>query len=500
MANIETHINPQSQTITISIEEYQAFQALQTEIIYLKEELNKLKKLIFGSKSERFIPSNHNPQQLSLELNTEVLTEKPAPLTEQINYLRKKQNKSIATPHGRMPLPEHLRREEIIIQPQEDITGAIKIGEIITENLEYKRGELFVKKYIRCKYILPDEQKIIIGQLPSFPLPKSNTGPSLLAHLYVSKYVDHLPIHRQLQQFKRDHIEIAPSTVNGWLWNSGKLVVPLYDEVKAQLLKTDYLMADETPIPVLTKDKPGSTHKGYLWVYYAPLIKLVFFDYQKGRGRDGPTEILKDFSGALQTDGYAVYNKFESSKIKLLACMAHARRKFDEAKDNNRQLAEYALSQIQQLYMIERKANEMQLTYDQRKEIRHTEALPILNSFELWLTEHQKELPKSSIGQAIGYTLSQWKKLIRYIDDGQYEIDNNFIENSIRPVALGRKNYLFAGSHEAAQRTAIIYSFMGICKINDINPLQWLTDVFTNISDCKISQLNQFLPPNYNNR
>ena len=498
MANQETNINSQPKTITITIEEYQALQALQFEITYLKEQLNTIKKWVFGHKHERFIPSNHNPQQLSLELNVEPIAEKPAPVVEKITYIRQKQSTNKITPHGRQPLPAHLRREEIVIQPQEDVSNARKIGEEITEILEFKPGEAYVKKYIRPKYVIKNsENSIVIGQLPSLPLPKSNAGPSMLAHLYVSKYVDHMPIYRLLKQLKRENdIDIAQSTANNWLWESGKLTIPLYELTKSMVLSSDYLMVDETPIPVLTEDKPGSTHRGYLWVYYSPLLKLVFFDYQKSRGRAGPAENLKDFCGAIQTDGYAVYEMFHSDKIKLLACMAHVRRKFDEALKNNYSLAGEALLLIQQLYHIEQKARDEQMTFEQRKALRQMEALPILKELEIWLqTNRLKAVPKSSIGQAITYATGQWKKLIRYVDDGRYELDNNLIENSIRPVALGRKNYLFAGSHEAAQRIAMMYSFMGMCKMNNINPYNWLVDLFTNISDCKISQLHQFLPP-----
>ena len=255
-------------------------------------------------------------------------------------------------------------------------------------------------------------------------------------------------------------------------------------------------MADETPIPVQTKDKPGSTHKGYHWVYYAPLNKLVCFDYRKGRGREGPHEFLEGFRGALQTDGYAAYNEFEKREgITLLACMAHSRRKWDKAKDNDPKRAEHALKKIQELYEVERNAREQALTFEERKELRQKESIPVLAELEAWMRDQLTQvLPKSAIGEAITYSLKLWKRLERYTEDGRWEIDNNAIENSIRVVALGRKNYMFAGSHEGARNAAMIYSFLGTCKINDVEPYAWLQDVLTRIPDHSILQLEELLP------
>ncbi len=255
-------------------------------------------------------------------------------------------------------------------------------------------------------------------------------------------------------------------------------------------------MADETPIPVQTNDKPGSTHKGYHWVYFAPLEKLVCFDYRKSRGRDGPEKFLESFRGMLQTDGYNAYDIYEKKDgIILHGCMAHARRKFENSKDNDPKRAEYVLDRMRKLYMTEREARENNLSFEQRKELRLEQSLPVLQELETWMKEQLPDvLPKSSIGQAITYTLGLWKRLTRYIENGQVEIDNNLIENSIRPVAIGRKNYLFAGSHEAAQQAAMIYSFLGTCKINNIEPFSWLKDVLQKIQDHSIQKLDELLP------
>jgi len=464
----------------------------ETENLYLKQELAQLKRMIFGSKSERHVGSD--PSQLNLGLDVETV-EPPERETEQITYTRNKSDNKKGSAI-RLALPAHLHREEHIIEPEEDTTGARKIGEVVTEVLEYTPGKFYVERYVRPKYVFPKEERIVIGELPTLPIPRGNAGSGLLAHLLISKFVDHLPFYRQVQQFKRQDIDIAESTISGWFTASCRLLEPLYEKLVARIRGSSYLMADETPIPVQTKDKPGSTHKGYHWVYYAPLEKLVCFDYRKGRGRDGPQEFLESFRGMLQTDGYNAYDIYEKKEgITLYGCMAHARRKFESSKDNDPQRAEYVLERMRKLYMTEREARENNLSSDQRKELRVELSLPVLQELEIWMKEQLPELlPKSSIGQAITYTLGLWPRLTRYIDNGQVEIDNNLIENSIRPVALGRKNYLFAGSHEAAQQAAMIYSFLGTCKINNIEPYQWLKETLTRIPDHSIQKLDELLP------
>jgi transposase len=464
----------------------------EAEILYLKQELAQLKRMIFGSKSERHL--GNDPSQLSLGLGVETVAP-PEKETEQITYTRNKTDNKKGSAI-RLALPSHLHREEHIIEPGEDVTGARKIGEVVTEILEYTPGKFYVERYVRPKYVLPKEERIVIGELPSFPIPRGNAGAGLLAHLLISKFVDHLPFYRQVQQFKRQDIAIAESTISGWFTASCRLLEPLYERLVTRVQGSSYLMADETPIPVQTKDKPGSTHKGYHWVYKAPVDKLVCFDYRKGRGRDGPEEFLESFRGMLQTDGYVAYDIYEKKEgITLFGCMAHARRKFEKAKDNDLKRAEYVLERMAKLYMTEREAREKGLSFDQRKELRTEQSLPVLQELELWMKEQLPDiLPKSAIGQAIVYTLGLWPRLTRYVHNGQVEIDNNLVENSVRPVALGRKNYMFAGSHEAAQQAAMIYSFLGTCKINNVEPLGWLKDVLQRIQDHSIQKLDELLP------
>ena len=503
-SNIPESVSVEMVTIPLAV--YQAMLAeqaksrqviddLQHRLLKLEQHVATYKKMLFGSKSERFI-GGLNQDQIALDLD---LTQEPAsvPPLETITYTRPKGGAEVKAGHSRVALPPELPREEIIIEPDEDVTGCKCIGEQVTEVLAIQRGKYFVKRFVRRQYARVNGEGIVIGKLPLLPIHKGNADYTLLACIIIAKYIDHLPWYRQAQMMKRGGIIISESTMVGWFRAVCALLEPLYALHKARLLLSDYAQADETPLRVQSRDVPGATHKGYFWVYFNPLTGDVVFEYRHGRGQEGPMEFLKDFKGSLQTDGYTAYNVFGRDKnITLLACMAHARRKFTESKDNDRERAEAMLAMMQKLYAIERNAKLLFPDFDAIRELRQKESLPVLIEIEAWLKKNLREtLPKSNIGQAIAYTLNLWPRLIRYIEDGRYQIDNNLIENSIRPIAIGRRNYMFAGSHEAAQRAAMIYSFMGTCNQNGINPQDWLEDVLQRIPYFKRSDdLSVLLP------
>jgi len=461
-------------------------------ILTLQQELAQIKRMIFGAKSERFAPAVPVEQaSLGFEMETAIA---PALVKQEISYIREKQ-KSNKVHTGRLPIPAHIERIKIEVTPDVDITGLTCIGEEVTEELEYKTGSFYVNQYIRKKYAKADGEGIIIGTLPTRPIEKGMAGAGLMASIIIEKYVDHLPLYRQIQRFKRAGMDIPSATISGWVHATCKLLQPLYDVLKQEVLSQDYLQADETTIAVMDKEKQGATHQGYHWVYHAPEIKMVLFNYRQGRGRDGPREILKDFRGHLQADGYNAYEIFDNERITLLHCMAHARRKFEQALDDDKVRAEYVLQEMQKLYAFERKAREENFTQIQRYELRQVESISVLQSLHVWLKENLHQvLPKSLIGEAIKYSLGRWVKLSIYATDGKLEIDNNLVENVIRPVALGRKNYLFAGSHEAAQRSAMLYSFMGTCKLRGVEPLQWLKTTLSKLPDHKANRLRELLP------
>lgn len=464
----------------------------QIQLDYLKHQVEQYEKIVHGAKSEKFVPAE-NPKQTVLDLDLPAENEDQAK-TQSVSYIRRASKKKNANHTGRMELAKDLPREEIVIEPTEDVTGLVKIGEEVTEELEVTPAVFFVKKYIRPKYARANGEGIIIAELPCRPIDKGIPGPGLLATVITDKYVDHLPIYRQVRRYERMGVSLSESTIGDWISRSSELLVPLYDLLKKQTLETSYLQADETPIPVLDKTK-NKTHRGYFWVYHAPNDKKIFFDYREGRGRAGPTEILTGFKGFLQSDGYGVYDTFNQHGATLVNCMAHARRKFIEAQQNDKKRCDYVLAQMQELYIVESFAREKNFTHEQRYQIRQQKSVPILEELKAWFLLNLTEvLPSSVTGQAITYAYSRWEKLSLYAKQGHLEIDNNLIENAIRPVALGRKNYLFAGSHKAAQRAAMIYSFFAMCKYNEVNPHEWLKQTLAKIPDTKMSELHTLIP------
>lgn len=476
---------------TVSKAEYDE---LKQQYARLQHELDQLKRLVFGASKERFVPAVA-PEQLDLwELDQP--TDGVEVEQEKISYLRNKK----AHP-GRTQLPENLPVEEITIEPEEDTTGMVEIGEEITETLDYRPGVLLKRRYIRKKYVRAEEAPgaatILIGQLPERPIPKGIAEAGLLAHLFVAKYIDHLPFYRQIEMFKRDHgWAIHKSTINDWFSACCTLLEPLYEALRQNVLDTNYLQGDESTLKVLDNNKAGNTHLGYQWVFRNPLSGNVLFVYRKGRGANGLTETLADFTGYLQSDGYAAYDKFARGRqVELISCLAHIRRKFFEAKDNHPALAEHALTQIQRLYVIEQQAREASMSATDRKVLRQSKGKAIYEELLEWVTVEQKNnLSKGAIGKALYYAVNQLPRLAHYLEDGRIEIDNNLIENSIRPLALGRKNYLFAGSHEGAQRAAMMYSFFASCKYANLNPWEWLTDVLGRIGAHPINRLEELLP------
>ena len=471
----------------------------ESRLAELQFQIDQMNRLLYGSKRERFIKKT-DENQMTLPFDVE---EEPQPEKQQetITYVRTKA-KRVNHP-GRMALPSHLPVEEIVIEPEEDTTEMKCIGREITDQLELVPAKLFIKRYIRPKYIKPEDEetlthKGVIAPLPVFPIEKGIAGPGLLAQIIIDKFVDHLPIYRQIERFKREGIKIPSSTLNGWQESVSSLLWPLHENLKRRVLQQGYLQVDETPIQVLDKTKKGKTHRGYHWIYSSPLEKIVLFDYQHGRSREGPSKLLRNFSGYLQTDGYVVYDFIGKRKnITHLNCMVHARRGFEKALPYNKEKAGYAMDMFQKLYDIEQEAREKNFSLEERYELRLAQSLPILNKLSKWMVETYKtSLPKSPIGKAVAYCLPRWDNLINYLHDGSLEIDNNLAENAIRPIALGRKNYLFAGSHSGAERAAMFYSFFGTCKKNNVNPFEWLKKVLEVIPTYKVNKLHELLPQN----
>lgn len=461
----------------------------------IARQLDQLRRMVFGSKSERFVPSA--PGQLELDLGLSMEVAKQDAELEKVEYTREKKKRKEKP--VREALPADLPRVVIEIEPGMDTTGMRHIGDEVTEVLEYAPGRLFVTQYRRKKYIAAgtDEKTVIVcGQLPSRPIDKGIAGPALLAHIVIEKFLWHIPFYRQWQRFASRGIKIPTSTMGDWSAQVARLLLLLYDELRKRTLASGYIQADETHIKVLESEKKGSAHKGYYWLYRSALQKIVLFDYQPGRGKAGPIRMLLDYKGWLQTDAYAAYDGFEQkSGVFLVGCLAHVRRYFEQALDNDKEKAAWMLERIGELYAIERKAREAGMTHDQRKKLREDESLHILIQIGGWLQENcTGVLPQSAIGKAIGYFMGRYKYICRIVGDGQLEIDNNLAENEIRPIAIGRKNYLFAGSHDAARNAATIYTLLGTAKANGLDPQEWLTDVLARIQDHPVNRIAELLP------
>lgn len=506
--------------------------SLKETIARLKFELDNLKRMLFGRTSERYVPTPAQINQLNLfselieqseaeQRALEASLEEAQSVKETITYER---NKPQAKPHpGRTPIPDHFPVEEVVIEPQEDTTGLVKIGEQRSEYVEYKPASLIRKVIIRPQYATPDPEtvvdtqtqtvessRILIAELPSRPIPKSIAGASLLAYIMVAKFVDHQPFYRQIQHFLREYDwRVHKSTINSWFAATCCLLEPLYQELVRQTLNTDYIQADESKIQVLTKvakdkngkpikqegEKPAKQQLGWMWVVHNPLNNYVIFNYEDNRSAKAALQTLKSFTkGYLQTDAYASYNAIAArADVCPLGCLSHVRRKFFDALKSDPNRAQYALDIFKAIYAFERQAKDFdpQQRYDYR--LQHTALL--YQNLKDWADEQSVVVtPKSPMGQALTYLHNQWPNLKTIFLDGRLLVDNNLIENIIRPLALGRKNYLFAGSHQAAQRIAMMYSFMATCKAKGINPFQWLTHTLEHIADTKITQLHTLLP------
>jgi transposase len=500
-----------AETITIPKEEYLGLQGekndLQDKVVQLKHQLDQLLRLLYGRKSEGFVPAApSDSKQLLLDFGGEAPSEQLEQTLGQLveAYGRKDPEAAKATEHkGRLPLPAHLPRKVEVIEPLEDTSDMVCIGEDVTEILEFTASKLWVRRIVRPRYArkagTEGQGQVVQAPAKEMPLGRCKAGVSLVAHILLSKYAEHLPLHRLIGRFARSGIKIPASTIGHWAKTGIDLLTVLYQFYERQVFRSDYLQMDETTIKVLEEGK-GKCHLGYFWAVFDPVAKLPFFYYHPGRDQKAPKKLLERFAGTLQCDGYGVYEtlKNQGMPIRLMNCMAHIRREFFEAKNNDEKRASEALNLIKLLYAIERSAREQQLDAGQRLELRSKDSKVVFDALKNWLDLNCKQVtPKSPIGQAIAYALNRWDNMGPMFSDGNIEIDNNLIENTIRPIAIGRKNYLFAGSHESAQRSAMIYTFFSACKNHGIDPEVWLIDVLNRINDTKITELETLLPHNW---
>lgn len=415
---------------------------LSAELEVEKFKYDQLKRMIYGSKRERFISTDF-PEQFKLELEPKALQIEQAVEQERetirIEYERKKKRK----PHpGRLALPSHLPVVETIIEPAEDTSGMIRIGQEVTDELDYTPATLQINRTIRPKYITSEDelgnQKQVIAPLDR-PIYKCIASAALLSMIFTDKFVFHLPYYRIQQRISQMGVQLPTSTFESWVKLGSQHLKPLFAVHRMYVFSEIYQQLDESPIKVQDRDKPGVLHQGYMWVRYAPLSRSVLFEYFKGRSPGTPLENLSGFKGYLQTDGYAGYTYLsQTAGITHLSCWVHARRYFDKALANDREKAAHVLKLIQLLYAIEALAREANMNHEQRHALRLEKSLPVINDIGSYIYQNRdKVLPKSPIGVAFEYCANRWISLQNYLKDGMLEIDSNLIENSIRTLAIG---------------------------------------------------------------
>lgn len=474
------------------------------EIEKLKAQIARLRRMQFGRSSEKL-----DTTIAQLELLLDDIEEERGEGEEQ--HQTSAPDAAQRAKPVRRPLPDHLPREEVVHGPAvEDCRcprcgGAMRrLGEDVTEVLEYVPARFKVIRHIRPKFSCRSCETITQAPMPSMPIERGRPGPGLLAHVLVSKYADHLPLYRQAEIYAREGVDLDRSTLADWVGKAAWLVRPLVDVLAREVMSTDRLFADDTPVPVLAPGT-GKTKTGRLWVYVrddrahaSKTPPAVLYRYSPDRKGERPREHLKDFSGFLQADGYAGFDGlYESGHVAEVACWAHVRRKFfDVHQAHGSAIAREALDRIGALYAIE--AEIRGRPPDDRLRTRQARAGPLLDELKTWLEATRPKLSgKSDLAGAMRYALGRWDALTRYCDDGRLEIDNNAAERSVRPLALGRKNYLFAGSDAGGRRAATVYSLIETAKLNGFDPQAYLRDLLASIADYPVNRVDQLLPWNF---
>jgi transposase len=486
------------------IEQHEKYTATLTsrsgEIERLKLLVEKLQRMLFGTKSEKVM---RQIEQLELQLE-----ELQAASAIEENAAILPSEKPVTAKPFRRPLPEHLPREIHTHMPDHatcpDCGGKLhELGEDVAEMLEYVRACFKVIRHVRPKLSCKACARIVQAPAPSRPIDRGVAGPGLLAHVLTAKFADHLPLYRQSEIYAREGVDLDRSTLAGWVGATSELLAPLVDAVRDHVMSASKIHADDTPVPVLAPGT-GKTKTGRLWTYVRDdrpsgdtTAPAVWFAYAPDRKGERPRLHLKNFKGALQADAYAGFHHlYDTGDIYEVACWAHARRKFHEIHvAHPSPTTTEAIERIAALYAIEKEIRGS--TPEIRKSIRQARAKHLLDNLRLWMETMLAKLSrKSDTAAAIRYALSRWRALTRYADDGTLEIDNNAAERALRVVALGRKNYLFCGSDAGGERAAAIYSLLGSAKLNGLDPEIYLQHVLTQIADHPINRIEELLPWN----
>lgn len=466
---------------------------LQERVKELTAQVAWLNRQLFGRKAEKLPVYNPGMPDLFADEFAGLQRQAEEMRDEAVEKIRKEATEEKRQKRQNRKMIEDLPvLETEVIEPDGvDLSLYRRIGEEVTRVVKHRPGMLYVKEIIRPKYALKDNSKlppegqkgVEIAPVPPMPVDKCIADTSLLAEILLQKYEYHVPFYRQIQQYRHLGLKgLTESTLDGWFKKTVGLLDPLYEVLKREVFACDYVQADETTVPVINREK-HKADKEYLWMVRSVMEKLVIFHYDKGSRAGSVIESLANqyhFKGYLQCDGFAGYETaFKTNPyVRLVNCLVHIRRHFEQALDENREMAEHGLTQIQHVYRIERCCNEAGLSCDERKAKRQELARPILEAMKVWMeTEGVKYSPRSQAGKAITYAYTRWDNMMRCLDDGRLLWDNNLAENVIRPITLGRKNYLFCGNHEAAANMSVVCSLLATCKAHDVNPRDYLNDI-----------------------
>ncbi len=463
----------------------------------LKHQLAGLRRHQFGSRSENLdqLELTLEEEEIALAAEAPVQQDTTAPTDD------KRQPK-------RRPLPDNLPRNETVLSAGEACAscgGALKrLGEDVTEELEYIPGRFVVNRIVRPRMACACCERVTQAALPSRPIERGRPGPSLLAHVLVNKYADHLPLYRQSQIFGREGIDVERSTLADWVGRSAALLEPLADAIGRHVLCGEAIFADDTPVKMQAPGT-GRTKTARLWAYardertwVGDAPPAAWYQFSADRKADRPRDHLKTFEGWMHADGYAGFEElYRSGRVREVACMAHVRRKFvDVQQSQGSAIAEEAIRRIARLYAVEKEARGQ--PPDERVRIRQTKARPILDELGAWLAAQLARISgKTPLAGAIRYAITRLKRLRPYLEHGVLEIDNNTAERAMRSIAVGRKNWLFIGSEGGGKSAAIAYTLIETAKLNGVDPQAWLTDTLSRIADHKITRIDELLPWRY---
>lgn len=466
---------------------------LQERIRELTAQVAWLNRQLFGRKSEKLRVYDPNMPDLFADEFSGLRQQAEEKRDEAVEKIEKESVEDVKRNRQNRKMIEDLPvLETDTIEPKGvDLSLYRRIGEEITKVVKHKPGMLYVKVIIRPKYALKDstllppagQKGVEIAPMPLMPVDKCIADTSLLAEILLQKYEYHVPFYRQIQQYRHLGMKgLTESTLDGWFKKTVELLKPLYEELKREVFSCDYVQVDETTVPVINREK-HKADKEYLWMVRSVMERLVIFHYDGGSRAGAVIESLANqynFKGYLQCDGFAGYETaFKANPdVRLLNCLVHIRRHFEQALDENKEMAQHALTQIQHIYKIERQCDEAGLSYDERRQKRQELARPIMEAMKVWMeTEGIKYSPGSLTGKAITYAYTKWDNIIRCLDDGRLYWDNNLAENVQRPITLSRKNFLFCGNHEATVNMSVICSLLATCKAHEVNPRVYLNDV-----------------------